>query len=657
MNCRIERVIVFTKNKDKNEVPFNSGLNIISGVSQTGKSAIIEIADYCLASTTSSIPKGVIVDNSILYSIVLDIGKNYIILARRPYYYDNKDQIGKSKMFFNVESKKNFVCDNINYNYFKKSIYSFRPLDDVKKELEKFLNISVYKQTVYEDNEVKTERVSIRNMVSFLFQHQNLVANKFALFYRFDDSMKRKKTIMQFPIFLGLVDQKYYELLQLKESNQKRLRKLEKEKKLDKEFNEKISARIKNDIKEYYRLIGKEIEDIEIDNILSNKKSIDRLSIEDINIEKSLIYYNELKENFKNINSKIYILENEKQNINITLNSGNSVEKIIKEINKNEDDINKNKILRCPFCNSEVISLNAKMERIEQCKTVLNDSLSSISFIKKEYLEEEKYKLNMKIRDYKEKQNNLRNDIKELKSRNKKIQENIDFKDLIIEKRIRIEEDLNRIGLSQSNKDKEITNLKDSTKELKEKLEGYDLGKELNGIEYIINEFMNKMASKLDFESRYTPINLKFDSRNFDLYQYQKKDKEKIFLSSMGSGSNWLTCHLSLFVALHYCFAKLGEKCSIPSILILDQPSQIYFPNINDKEDKDIDIISVEKIYSALEWAIDYIEQKTGKKIQIIVLDHASGLKFKNKKFDDFIVKRWNEKGNGLIKIKNTGIY
>ena len=653
MNCKIERVIVFTKNKEKNEVPFDDGLNIISGVSQTGKSAIIEIVDYCLASTTSSVPKGVIIDNSILYSIILDIGENYIIVARRPYYYDYKEQIGKSKLFLKVEPKKYFMCNDINYNYFEENIFSFRPLDDAKKDLEKFLNISVYKQAVYEDDDVKSERVSMRNMVSFLFQHQNLVANKFALFYRFDDSMKRKKTIMQFPIFLGLVDQNYYELLQLKESEQKELRKLEKEKKLDKEFNEKITSRIKADIKEYYRLMGKEIEDIEINHILSDEKSIDKLLIEDINIEKSLNYYNELGNELKKVNSEIYILENEKQNIDITLKNGNDVEKIIKDVNLDEEDINENKILRCPFCNSQVTSLNKKIEKIGQCKRLLNESLSSISFIKKEYLEQEKYKLDKKIGNYKEKQNNLRKDIKELKLKHKKIQENIDFKDLIIEKRIRIEEDLNRIGLSQLNKDEEIRNLKGSVEQLEGKLKGYDLDKGLNKIEYIINTFMNKMAEKLDFESNYKPIDLRFDSRNFDLYQYQEKDKEKIFLSSMGSGSNWLTCHLSLFVALHYCFAKLGKKCSIPSILIIDQPSQIYFPNINDKEEKDIDIISVENIYIALEWAIEYIEKETNEKIQIVVLDHASGLKFKDKKIDNFIAKRWDEKGNGLIKKYN----
>lgn len=333
MNCRIERIIVFTANREKNEVPFNNGLNIISGVSQTGKSAIIEIIDYCLASTVSSIPKGVLEDNSVLYSIILDIGENYIVLARRPYYFEIREQIGKCRMFFKVESKKDFNCKEISYEYFEKNSYSFISIDDVKKEIEKFFNIPVYKQAIYEDNEVKTERVSMRNMVSFLFQHQNLVANKFALFYRFDDSIKRRKTIMQFPVFLGLVDQKYYKLLQLKESKQKELKKLEKEKRLDEEFNEKIKVRIRDDIQEYYKLIGKDIDDNKIEYILLNKDSIDSLLIEDIDVEESLIYYRQEEEKLKIINSKLYILENQKQNIDITLNSGNITEKVIKDIN------------------------------------------------------------------------------------------------------------------------------------------------------------------------------------------------------------------------------------------------------------------------------------------------------------------------------------
>ncbi|EPE63609.1 hypothetical protein I140_10682, partial [Pasteurella multocida 93002] len=55
-----------------------------------------------------------------------------------------------------------------------------------------------------------------------------------------------------------------------------------------------------------------------------------------------------------------------------------------------------------------------------------------------------------------------------------------------------------------------------------------------------------------------------------------------IYLRTMGSGANWLYCHITLFLALHRYFIELDHKginCSIPSLLFLDQPTQVYFPN------------------------------------------------------------------------------
>lgn len=651
MICNISKVIVFTKNEKKNDVSFNAGLNIISGVSQTGKSSIIEIIDYCLASTASYIPKGVIIDNSLLYCIVIDIKDSYMILARRPFNYDDKNEIGRRKMFIKIEPKSYFSDEDIQYSYFEKYKYCYRSLDEVKKEIENFFGISVYKQAVYEGNEVKSERVSVRSMVSFLYQHQNLIANKFALFYRFDELRKKIKTITQFPVFLGIVDQNYYNIWQRKESKEKELKKLEKNKKLDNELKDEIAVRIKEDIREYYRLIGKDISDIEIEDILKLEKNLDKLLIEDINIDESLRICNQLEDELKDVNSKVYILDNEINNIDLTLNSGNDVKRIINNVNEFEDDTNNEGNFICPFCNSEVKSLSNSMQEISKCKKILNDSLDAISVIKKEYLEEEKNKLNEKVNVYAQKQLKLRKEISDLKLKHKKIKEKSDFKELIIEKRIRIENDINKIYLHQRNEDDSIDALKNEVRDLKEQLNGYDLDNRLNEVQFIIDVFMNKIAKKLDFEKGYTP-NLKFDAKTFDLYQYNEDEKEKIFLSNMGSGSNWLTCHLALFLGLHYYFAKLGNKCSIPSILVIDQPSQVYFPNMASSE-KDVDVDSVRKIYEALEWAIEYIEEKTGNKIQIIVLDHVLGLKFKNKEFSQFVRKRWNDKGDGLIKKEN----
>lgn len=87
---------------------------------------------------------------------------------------------------------------------------------------------------------------------------------------------------------------------------------------------------------------------------------------------------------------------------------------------------------------------------------------------------------------------------------------------------------------------------------------------------------MNRLAKKLDFEEEFKPINLNFDLSTFDLYHVNGYDK--IYLSEMGSGANWVSCHIVLFLSLLRFFAKQSEKSPMPLLLFFDQPSQVYFP-------------------------------------------------------------------------------
>jgi hypothetical protein len=119
----------------------------------------------------------------------------------------------------------------------------------------------------------------------------------------------------------------------------------------------------------------------------------------------------------------------------------------------------------------------------------------------------------------------------------------------------------------------------------------------------------------------------------------------------MGSGANWLTCHLSIMLAFLHLNCKY-KKSSIPSFLILDQPSQVYFPRTAKKDEfseeessYDENIKQVRQIFKVLDEEINLIEKNTGIKPQIIVLEHANDDEFKK-----FIIKEWDKnKGEGLI--------
>lgn len=98
------------------------------------------------------------------------------------------------------------------------------------------------------------------------------------------------------------------------------------------------------------------------------------------------------------------------------------------------------------------------------------------------------------------------------------------------------------------------------------------------------------------------------------------------FLWEIGSGANWLSYHVAAMIGLHELF--LSQRSSpVPSLLVLDQPSQVYFPRTlaretQDREDptiRDEDVAAVRKVFSTLATAAAEIAG-----LQIVVLDHAS---------------------------------
>ncbi|OYW78830.1 MAG: hypothetical protein B7Z19_06460, partial [Polynucleobacter sp. 32-46-5] len=97
-------------------------------------------------------------------------------------------------------------------------------------------------------------------------------------------------------------------------------------------------------------------------------------------------------------------------------------------------------------------------------------------------------------------------------------------------------------------------------------------------------------------------------------------------LWSIGSGSNHLSYHISTLLALHRFFLEGGGGSSVPSLLVFDQPSQVYFPEkLNEgSPEQDVwkndgDIIAVRKVFELLG---DIVARSQGR-LQVIVLDHA----------------------------------
>ena len=119
------------------------------------------------------------------------------------------------------------------------------------------------------------------------------------------------------------------------------------------------------------------------------------------------------------------------------------------------------------------------------------------------------------------------------------------------------------------------------------------------------------------------------------------------FLWEVGSGQNWVGYHVAGLLALHEHFMSLQQN-PVPRFLIIDQPSQVYFPEAwpsmdktpdeSSKGDRSPDIDGVRRIFTALATFLDTV----GAKFQIIVTEHAGAITWQGLS-QVHLVENWRE--------------
>ena len=643
-------------------IDMHEGLNIITGRSSTGKSAIIELFDYCTGSADNTIPSGVITENASLYFVVLYKNGTQLVIAR--------EQAGRTrKLFFKIEPQV-MEIDNLNSSYFGDEYYI--DINTFKEELGHFFGIEISNMDDVDNSinrkAVKKGHPSFRNMISFMLQHQNLVANKHSLFYRFDEKEKRERVIDEFKIFAGLVDQQYYTLSQELEEHRIKLDKFQNEKNRF-ETNKKDKCTYLDELKEaYYTISGNEL--------FSGIDSMHMLDAPQIYLDKLKalpIVVNEDSEQYKNQYTELVRKKNlllaQKRDITLKLEKvissieyAKSYAETIDRYNPIKEAIKSNS--ECPFCHNQnggiVTEANKLTEAINWLNSELRKSPMRIdSFLPKKYeYEKELQEINQQIRL-------VNNEISKINEINKSLENDRSLEEQSLKIKLQIENEL------EWSRDKSISFDEDKFKDIKKRIEEieevlqktYNVEHKLKEAESFINRTMNDIGCKLDFEASYQPINLCFDIHTFELY-HLKDNNAKVYLRSMGSGANWLYSHICLFLAILKYFASLGDKALVPSILFLDQPSQVYFPaTVDVSEDgfdakglkklenksADEDLKAVTNLFIQIINVINTIKEEYGFMPQIIISDHADHLDLGEYNFNDYVVSRWRGKDQGFV--------
>lgn len=280
MKTLLRFIGLFDQQDKVHGVELKEGLNLITGKSSTGKSALIEIFDFCMGSSEDTIPHGVIKENATLFFLWITINKLDYLLGR--------DALGKE--FYIVSNPKIENIWKLRSVVFDDNDYT---KDDYKVQLGLLFGIdattTAETAAQIQDKRKGGQRPTVRNMMPFILQHQNLVANKQALFYRFDQKEKREETIDQFKVFAGFVDANYYalsvEVSKLEEKIESMRRQL---------------AKAETDLHETY---NKLLDDINVYTDITGRELL--LDLKEEKFESNPLYYKEQIENLDYFDIKI----------------------------------------------------------------------------------------------------------------------------------------------------------------------------------------------------------------------------------------------------------------------------------------------------------------------------------------------------------------
>jgi hypothetical protein len=166
--------------------------------------------------------------------------------------------------------------------------------------------------------------------------------------------------------------------------------------------------------------------------------------------------------------------------------------------------------------------------------------------------------------------------------------------------------------------EEQATSLRSQCDALEEELSDERLRDRLDSVLSIIGQRMTAAALQLDLEHSKFPLRL--DLKKLTIVADTVDGP--VPMDRMGSGENWVGYHLIGHLALHRWFAERGRP--VPRFLFLDQPSQVYFPPEKDVDGSiavlsEDDRAAVKRMFQLVFEAIEEVAPN----LQVVITEHA----------------------------------
>jgi hypothetical protein len=637
---QILEIVLYGRNGAKRVVSFRPGeVNIITGQSHTGKTSLIAIVSYCLGGSSFYVPEGRILEAVAWFGLLLQVGDGRVFVARKN-PYPAQSSTSTAFLLRGITESPDAAPADANTS-----------LEALEANLTQILGIAPNLHVPPITSTRLPLAANIRHALFYCFQHQTEIANNQILFHRQAADFLTSAIRDTLPYFLGAIREDELALEEQLSIAKRKLKLLENQQRENEQIQGEGVSRASALLQEAIS-IGvladqalpesvSELRDLMVQATSwepgrSVFAGLDRIS----QLQDEL---NVLKEQRAQLSEAIRtarVVSGEAQGFvdeaRIQAERLESIGLFDPSAGGNED---------CPYCSQHLAVPIPSAEAIQSSLVQLSQSLRATERARprlREYiigLNDQMEALLSRETEKEEAINALLNEqqaaqlLRDQNSRQAKV---VGRLSLYLES---VQPEAGNTG--RLSRDIEIA--RREVDRLAEQLDPESKEQRLGSILNRLGLQMSEWARFLKLQFSGSPVRLDLSSVTVVV-----DEDRPIPLIRLGSGENWLGCHLITLLALHRHFRQ--NRRPVPGFLILDQPSQVYFPADEDPlgagYTDSLTDDDRQKLSRMFELIFNAVAELTPD-FQIIITEHAD--LSADPVFQNAIVAKWRGPGKALV--------
>ena len=636
---QIARLILYSRTNEVRELNFRTGaLNILTGASKTGKSAIIDIVDYVTGRGECNVADGVIRKYVGWYTLLFQLNEGQIFIARR------NPEVGD-------RTSGDIYMDR--GSHIETQLASALVKNTTVSTVEKFLGAAIgiseneHRPPTQTRNSLEA---NFRHALLFAFQDQNDIDSKQQLFHRQGEDFVGQAIRDTFPYFLGAVDED--RLLKQAQLDQARrqLRQLERQLRDAEALDSSTYPRAQALLDE-----AKQVGLVDERTIATSYQStfdiLQRIA-RDTRVRDGVVM-GDGEDFLAGLRAERQGLRSELERVNAAIRSTRTFttetsgyEREAKEQRARLSAVGLVKSGShdpdfCPVCESRLATPTPLVAQIERSLRSLSDQLEAV--------EAENPRLQLRLASLLREEASLQERLRDNQQRvSARMRENeilrVQQESFILQARTTgkisqyVETASTADGSSALRGSIEAARTRVAV--LERELDPEAIREKLNAFLNIIGRYMTTYSEALELEHRGSQLRL--DIRNLTVVADTLDGPVPLY--RMGSGENWVGYHVLAHLALHKWFRQKNRP--VPGFLIFDQPSQAHYPPERDA-DGSLDVLADEDQAAVLQLfkMISDAATELAPDLQIVVMDHAD---LKPDWFARSVAERWR-KGEKLV--------